>query len=152
MSRTIWFEGVLTCLHCNSVAGPKTDLQTSGLNQEPVDDHVAPGDILEITQNDFRGSFITIRDPANDPMIFALEQWGCPSCDWVQWARIEFEPIDARHFRYVSARTVAMTLAEVQSAHYLSRSVYSWVHGNPDEGARAILEAYRDQIRPERGS
>jgi hypothetical protein len=131
MAHAIWFHAPLECLHCGArVDARETGLFTSGLNPDVENLSVEPGDLLELTLDDFMDGYFMLRDPGSDPDIRALEQWACPVCRWAEFARLDFHREDPGHYRFVSAVAVSLTPEVVGDVHFLSRRIDLWLEGN----------------------
>lgn len=144
MSRTVCFFAPLRCLHCGALADEaETRLQTYGLISDPEDRIARPGEIVELEPGDLEDGYHKLRDPGADFPIRALEQWGCPRCQWGQWARIEFRRIDREHHEFVSAQSVELNPQTLGEAHFISRNLDFWVDSHPGEETQRILPLIR---------
>lgn len=141
MSYTVRFRVPLDCLNCGShVAERDTRLYTSGFGADVTDTYAYPGDVLELTMQDFRDGYFMIRDPGGAADLRALEQWTCSVCGSPQWAIIEFHREDADHSRFVSARSVPLSPEVLEEVQFVSRRIDWWLQSNPGPDSERILQ------------
>ncbi|MGN6107093.1 MAG: hypothetical protein ACTHU0_18445 [Kofleriaceae bacterium] len=140
MAHIVWFYAPLTCLHCGAHAGEReTRLHTSELHYDPESISVRPGARLELHPEQFDDAYFTLRAPAGTEDIHAIEEWACPVCHWAEWARIVFRYDAPKHYRFISAETVALTPEALRDAHFLTRRFELWAELDPGEPLDRIL-------------
>jgi hypothetical protein len=142
MTYNVWFRAPLTCLNCGSqIDSRNTGLHTAGLGWGSENKDVSGGQMFELGIEDLHNGYLTLREPNDDHLICALEQWTCPVCGRAQWARLDFERVDDAQARFVSARTVPLTVDTVAAMNFISRWIDLWVKGNPGEDTDRIMNA-----------
>jgi hypothetical protein len=104
---------------------------------------VYPGELVEVSREELEDGYFMLSDPGADPDIRVIEQWSCPVCHHAQWARIDFHREDSEHYRFVSARTVALTPETLAGVHFVSRWLDLWVESNPGPETDRILPHIR---------
>lgn len=136
----IWFRAPLTCLHCGSHSDDRaTRLHTPGFGRYSTDSSVFPGEVLDLHLDEFSDGYLTLRHPGAESDFSALEQWSCPVCGRAQWARLDFHREDPEHYRFTSARTVALTPGTLGDMNFISRWMDLWVESNPGDETEQIL-------------
>jgi len=141
MSHAVWFYVTLICGNCGAeVHDGESNLHTPGLLPDPVDRITRENDLIEAEPIDFPEAYFEIGKPEQGGEVRALEQWSCPICNAVQWARLEFRQEDAEHFRFIKAQTVALTPEILRHMHYASRRLEFWVQDHPGPESDRLRE------------
>ncbi|NTX06661.1 hypothetical protein HUA75_33335 [Myxococcus sp. CA040A] len=140
MAYVVWFLTPLTCLHCGAhTVEDETNLHTSDLRWDPESINVRPGELLDTGLQEFSDAYLKLRHPVGTEDVHALEQWSCGVCHRAQWARIVLRYVDPKHYRFVSAETVALTPEVISAAHYISSHLDWWVETHPGEESERVL-------------
>lgn len=91
----VQFIAPLRCGACHQTStGPDTQLVTHGLHPDAGNHVVAPGDVLAVEDFDIEGGYHRTHAPLGADRIEVLEQWVCPRCSQLNYARISFTPAD----------------------------------------------------------
>jgi hypothetical protein len=91
----VHFIAALPCMACQQTStGPDTQLVTYGLHPDAGNYVAAPGDVLALEDFDIEGGYHRTHAPLDAERIEALEQWVCPRCGQLGYARISFTPAD----------------------------------------------------------
>lgn len=109
-------------------------LYTSGLNPDPETLAVRPGDQFELLFEDLETGYLTLRHPGDERDIHALEQWSGPTCDLLQWARIDLHLEPPNRCRFVAAEAVALAPDTLRDVHFIYRHMKRWASLPPEEG------------------
>jgi hypothetical protein len=135
MSHSVWYDVALRCSRCgHTVSAERTPLYSYGLNPDPGDVRLAPGQTLPLDPVDFDDAFERLRPAAADGRLRALEHWACPVCGAPEYALLSFVPAPPEGYRLESVQTIDLTPADVPPLHLVSRRA---------------LDALRSQSRPQ---
>lgn len=97
---------------------------------------------------DFEDGYFTLHRPdAGATRVTALELWGCKTCGRTQAARIRYEYIDFRHWRFIDATATPLSDAMLDEAQFISRQLEEWA---PNAGD-AIERVNRIRSQNEQG-
>lgn len=87
------FIASLRCIHCGELStGLENRLVTHGMHPDPGPHHAEVGDVLHVEDFDIEDSYHRTRAPLDEQRMEALEQWVCPRCGHLGWARLVFTP------------------------------------------------------------
>lgn len=134
----IRFRVPLRCTNCGALNDERSSrLYTAGIGHDVGDMFADPGTVLGLEPADFEDGYFVLRRPAStETTVSALERWSCIVCHRVQFARVEFEYVDALHWRFVSAAVVSLSTSMLDEANYISRNLDEWAPNPGDDVAR----------------
>ncbi len=122
MSHAIWFDVALLCRHCGvQSSGKQIAMYTADMLPDPGDQWLQIGDSFCAEPEDFPEAYFRMREPSSATDYIALEQWGCPACHTVQWARIAYAQTESEAFQLLSVDSLELSRENLQSFNFITR-------------------------------
>ena len=124
MSHTIWFNVPLRCHQCGDLSDGKTiQMYSSNILIDSIDQWVKVGDKIEAESEDFAEAYFLINEPKSATDYTILEQWSCPHCAAVQWAKISFEKCEDDQFRLLGVESIKLNEEYLFQFNFISRKL-----------------------------
>lgn len=142
MSHSVWYDVALRCSRCgHTTSAERTPLYSYGLNPDPGDVRLAPGQTLPLDPVDFDDAFERLRPADADGRQRALEHWACPSCGAPEYALVTFAPAPPDGYRLEAVEAIDLVPAHVPLLHLASRRALDALQSQSRAQDAAVLAA-----------